>query len=84
MDIAMAIREKVGEEALRSNPNAVREWLYVRLGRGNRGLGVKVAEAINYLMNSAGIGEVECILTQLVRSTEERPPLPEQRAGRQH
>jgi hypothetical protein len=61
---------------MEANPNAVREWLYERLGNGDAAAGRSIADGINGLFSRAGLGEIECVVTQLaegwIREVEER------------
>lgn len=61
MQIATAIRHRVGAESMRSDRNAVRNWLHATLGED-------VCKQITELMRPAGLGEIECLVTQLAES----------------
>lgn len=65
MNIGQSICHHVGEKDMKADPNAVGKWLHYRLGHGRPWDGRVIASIINSLLGPAGVGDIECILTQL-------------------
>ena len=77
MDIGEAICHRVGRRSVESGGNEVRDWMYQRLGDGRPWDGRVIASIINSLFAKLGLGEIECVVTQLAELwMEENPSQP--------